>query len=42
MTAETANTAAPKEAWRRHKKLERNVALFGIAAFLAVTDRGTE
>lgn len=40
MTAETAATAAPKEAWHRHKKLERNVALFGIAAFLAVTVGG--
>jgi cytochrome c oxidase cbb3-type subunit II len=40
MTAETAATAAPREAWRRHKKLERNVALFGIGAFLAVTVGG--
>jgi cytochrome c oxidase cbb3-type subunit 2 len=38
MTTDT--TAAPKEAWGRHKKLERNVALFGIAAFLAVSVGG--
>ena len=39
MTAQ-ATEAAPKEAWRRHKKMERNVALFGIASFLAVTIGG--
>ena len=38
MTTETA--AASKGSWHRHKKLERNVALFGIAAFLAVTVGG--
>jgi cytochrome c oxidase cbb3-type subunit II len=38
MTTEIA--AAPKEGWGRHKKLERNIALFGIAAFLAVTVGG--
>ena len=40
MTAETVKAAAPKEAWSRHKKLERNVALLGVFAFLAVTVGG--
>jgi cbb3-type cytochrome c oxidase subunit II len=39
MTAQ-APEAAPKEDWRRHKKMERNVALFGLAAFAAVTIGG--
>ena len=39
MTDET-NAPAPKEAWSRHKKLERNVALLGVFAFLAVTVGG--
>ena len=39
MTAQ-ANNAAPREEWRRHKKMERNVALFGFASFLAVTVGG--
>ena len=33
-------TAATKEPWSNHKKLERNVALLGIGAFLAVTIGG--
>ena len=40
MTAETIKDQAPKEAWGRHKKLERNVALLGVAAFLTVTVGG--
>lgn len=40
MTAESANEHAPKEKWGRHKKLERNVALMGVFAFLAVTVGG--
>lgn len=39
MTAQVPD-AAPKEDWRRHKKMERNVALFGLAAFAAVTIGG--
>ncbi|MFM5953474.1 MAG: cytochrome-c oxidase, cbb3-type subunit II [Novosphingobium sp.] len=39
MTDET-NAPAPKEAWSRHKKLERNVALLGVCALLAVTVGG--
>ena len=39
MSDET-NAQAPKEAWSRHKKLERNVALLGVFAFLAVTVGG--
>jgi len=35
MTA-TTKKPAPREAWARHKKLERNVALLGTFAFLAV------
>ena len=33
-------TAATKEPWSNHKKLERNVALLGVLAFLAVTVGG--
>jgi cytochrome c oxidase cbb3-type subunit 2 len=40
MTAETAKEPAPKEAWARHKKLERNVVLMGLFSFLAVTVGG--
>ena len=39
MTAQPTD-AAPKEEWGRHKKMERNVALFGLAAFAAVTIGG--
>ena len=35
-----ATDSAPKEDWKRHKKMERNIALFGIAAFAAVTIGG--
>ncbi|MFA7585780.1 MAG: cytochrome-c oxidase, cbb3-type subunit II [Novosphingobium sp.] len=33
-------TAATKDPWSRHKKLERNVGLLGVFAFLAVTVGG--
>jgi cytochrome c oxidase cbb3-type subunit 2 len=36
MTTEASKKPAPKEAWARHKKLERSVALLGGFAFLAV------
>ncbi|MFM5885228.1 MAG: cytochrome-c oxidase, cbb3-type subunit II [Novosphingobium sp.] len=36
MTSETTTANAGKEPWARHKKLERNVALLGVAAFAAV------
>jgi cytochrome c oxidase cbb3-type subunit 2 len=34
------STATPREPWSRHKKLERNVTLFALAAFAAVTVGG--
>ena len=37
---QTMTNQTPKEAWGRHKKLEKNVALLGVFAFLAVTVGG--
>jgi cytochrome c oxidase cbb3-type subunit II len=40
MSAETITPAPAKDRWARHKQLERNVALFGLLAFGAVTIGG--